>query len=132
VFPPGLAARGKRLWSEVLDARPGMGAAERILLEEACRLVDRLEALDRQLHGEALATVEAGDGSEFTLVVNGAMSEARLAGVALRGMFASLGLDKMPAVKEPAAPATGSGKKGDPIDDITARRQQRAAGGAGT
>jgi hypothetical protein len=108
-----------------------MTVAERIMLEEACRLVDRLEALDAQLHGQALATVEAGDGTEFTLVVNGAMAEARLQGVALRGMLAALGLDK-PAVGKPAQPQRQAGKEGtDPIDDISARRQRRA-GGAGT
>lgn len=48
--PVGLAARGKRMWTETL-AECDPGAAHRVLLEEACRIADRLEALDRIIRG---------------------------------------------------------------------------------
>jgi hypothetical protein len=43
--PVGLGDRGLRLWEESLAGRD-LGPTHRVLLEEACRIADRLEALD--------------------------------------------------------------------------------------
>lgn len=141
VYPKGLAVRGKRLWREVLEIRPSLGPGERVLLEEACRLTDRLEALNLVISGSTVPEFETRDGQRYTVVVDAAQQEARLSTIALRQVMMSLGLDKMPVPEPRPAPAPapapakpeqddepgdGAGMvKVDPLDDITRRRQQR-------
>lgn len=138
VFPKGLKVRGKRLWQQVLEIRPRLGPGERVLLEEACRLTDRLEALNDEIAGRKAADVVTKDGRRFVLVVDAAMQEARLTTIALRQVMMSLGLDKMPVpeerppapaepVPEPAGEADGEPGGLDPIDEIGARRGKRDA-----
>jgi hypothetical protein len=143
VYPKGLAVRGKRLWRDVHAVRPRLGPGERVLLEEACRLADRLEAINDQLTGSvgALLTVETKDGKVFTLVVDAAQQEARLSTVALRQVLLSLGLDRMVVPEEPPVPAPAQQpapaaqqkeeaaptEDGDPADILAARRAAREA-----
>lgn len=136
VYPKGLKVRGKRLWHGVIEIRPRLGPGERVLLEEACRLTDRLEALNDVIAGRKAPEVETKDGKRFVLVVDAAQQEARLATVALRQVMMSLGLDKMPMpapaeppepVQEPEKPADGEPAGRDPIDEIGARRGKRDA-----
>lgn len=140
VYPTGLDVRGKRLWRDVTEARPDLGPGERVMLEEACRMADRLEALDQQIRGAGVATIETEDGKEFTLYVTGAMAEARLAVTALRGVMMTLGLDRRlappappqpqpaPAGPEPddGAPTSSASPSGDPIVHIVGRRPSSA------
>lgn len=144
VYPKGLAVRGKRLWREVLAIRPRLGPGERVLLEEACRIADRLEVLNDLIAGRKPPEVKV-DGKRLVLVVDAAEQEARLSTIALRQVMMSLGLDKLPvpapaeppAQPEPAAPvkqpADGGdgGEAADPLDEITRRREARGRGAAG-
>jgi hypothetical protein len=50
-YPPGLGDGGRRLWAEVKAARKELGPGEAVLLEEACRMKDRLDRLAIQLTG---------------------------------------------------------------------------------
>jgi hypothetical protein len=135
VYPKGLAVRGKRLWKETLEIRPRLGPGEKILLEEACRLSDRLEALNGIIVGSEHPEFETKDGERYVVVVDAAQQEARLATVALRQVMMSLGLDKLavPVPVEPPAPPApkpepaedDEEKGGDPLDEITRRRQRR-------
>jgi hypothetical protein len=137
VYPKGLEPRGKRLWREALEARPALGPGERVLLEEACRLADRLERLNVSVTGGALPEVETDDGVVFTLVTNAAQQEARLAVIALRQVLMSLGLDRplpvatpQPGQTPPATTGVQPARPPDPLDEITRRREQRGGAGA--
>ena len=70
----------------------GVPAAE-ALLEEACRIVERLDRIERFLSGrnkEFLRTKVARDGETVVLVVDGAMSEARQQANVLRQLLATV------------------------------------------
>jgi hypothetical protein len=98
-YPPGLGDGGRRLWAEVKAARKELGPGEAVLLEEACRMKDRLDRLAIQLTGNPFVEFleeegKDGDAAQFVLTVNSAMAEARLTATALRGYMISLGLEK--------------------------------------
>lgn len=105
--PPRLAQRGRRLWDDMKGAE--LPAGRRELLEEACRLVDRLDQLDAALRGRApwleFRLGELSDVIEVTVVVDGALSEARQQQLALKQVLAELRA-AAPKVEAPAAPAT--------------------------
>lgn len=72
-----LAVRGQALWDSV-TAGSDLAPLHRELLLEACRCVDRLERLDRQLHGEDwLRFRTSEDQTEVTVYVDRVLSEAR-------------------------------------------------------
>jgi hypothetical protein len=135
VYPKGLDVRGKRLWKDVLGVRPRLGPGERVLLEEACRMSDRLEALNVIISGGAGPTYETEDGQVFTVVTDAAQQEARLTVVALRQVLMSLGLDRLQAPAAVPAPAPAADPApapapapADPLDQITAARERRQRG----
>ena len=81
--PEGLDKRGRQLWLAVM-ADLELEPHETLLLEEACRVADRLE----QLHLAIRATgMTMPDGR-----VNPALIEVRLQGVTLARLVASLRL----------------------------------------
>lgn len=161
-YPAGLEAKGRKLWAEV-HALPNrnVGPGEAILLEEACRMADRLDRLARSLTGEAFADyvwdedASSDNQTVYVLHVNGAMAEARLLATALRGYMISLGLTAG-ALEDgkgssrpkggPRSPRTiGADEAGtkdgpaapsgeDHLNDIQRRAAERraAAGGSGT
>lgn len=103
---------------------PGLDTARRVLLDEACRLADRLDELDRMLTGDAetWAYVREGRGDDdpLQLVINSAMSEARMTATALRQIVTEL---SPRADAADAAPAVG----GSVSDDLASRRAARRA-----
>lgn len=107
--PEGLETRGRRLWAAVLELHD-LGPAEVVLLEEACRLTDRLDRLDRVLIGKAeMLRAVTNDEGDVRLVVDSALSEARQQANVLKQLLTSLRLP----------------------DDVTGKRpQRRAARGA--
>lgn len=140
VYPKGLAARGKRLWRETLEIRPRLGPGERVLLEEACRLTDRLEALNELiLNAKPMVVSKDGKGTSYVVLVDAPAQEARLVTATLRSLMQSLGLDRLsapaphplptpaPAQGSPSSPAASEPAPGpvDPLDEITKRRRQR-------
>lgn len=85
--PKGLSVGGKRCWKQVTsayDLRPD----ERILLENACRTVDRIAELDAAMVGQPLISKGSmGQEREHPL-----LSEARQQRTLLRQLFAQLKL----------------------------------------
>lgn len=81
--PPGLGPRGRAFWRAVL-ADLELESHEIRLLEESCRTLDRLEALDAVIRRQGLLTP---DGKAHPALV-----EARLQGVTLARLIASLRL----------------------------------------
>ena len=89
---PAFSPRGQRLWNahhEEVDGERGV-----VLLEEACRIADRLDELDRLLRGETelwCSIVEARDGS-LEIRMDGALVEARQQANVLRQILTGLPL----------------------------------------
>lgn len=91
-------------------AKPQMSAAEMVLLDEACRLLDRLDRFDELLAGdrEAWASVKwPYEGEPAELIVSSVLSEARAHTAELRQVLKALDL---PVAK--AAAGTGPTKLG--------------------
>lgn len=132
--PRGLQARGKRTWRAVAKDRT-LTPTELLLLEEGCRLADRLDRLHGLLEGDTAAwgwiRTYDGDDKPAELVMNGALAEARQHATVLRQILRSL------ADIEPAAGATpvGQGAKpaeqedpaSDVVDELSAARAARRA-----
>jgi hypothetical protein len=125
--PVGLAPRGRQLWREL--AKDLRTPAQRVLLEEACRIADRLEQLDRLLRGESatwLRLVEDIDTGEVTVVVDKALAEARQQQLALSRLMAEIRQSGAAGAATPQ-PTQGVSFR----DDLRARREARLANAAG-
>jgi hypothetical protein len=86
-----LGPRGQRLWDDLggADAEP----ADRVLIEEAARLADRLDVLDRVLTtgGDWLTFKPVlPDGSIVRVVVTGVLAEARQQQATLKQLLGEL------------------------------------------
>src|SRR4051812_9349715 len=76
--PRGLGSHGRKLWRGVVskyDLRPD----ERILLESACRTLDRVHALDAAMEGQPLTTTGSmGQQREHPLLSEGRQQQSLL------------------------------------------------------
>lgn len=110
------------MWAEMTTGEQ-LGPAQRVLLEEACRIVDRLDRLDAQLDGRDWLSFDVGRGGPVTVVVDRVLSEARQQAAVLKQIVAELrqstARQSRPAVKE-----TG-------IADLAARIAARRDSSAG-
>ncbi len=120
------AERGSRLWEALTGGQQG-DAAWLVMAEEACRIADRLDRLDRLIAGDdrEWARIEfaaRGDRKEIRLVFDDALAEARQQANALRQIVASLGVGKAEskAAKELSA-----------LDQLAAKRESRRSASAG-
>jgi hypothetical protein len=112
--PDGLGPRGARLWA-LMSGQVKGDAAALVLLEEAARLADRLDRLDRILSGadEGWMRVAANrDGDEVTVYVDKVLSEARQQQLALKGVLAELRQRAAPTASRPVTSATAMGEAG--------------------
>lgn len=125
--PAGLAVRGRQLWTDLIAEGPP-GPAHRILIEEVCRIADRLDRLDRLLgdsEDQAWMRLQVSeDGAEVTVVVDRVLSEARQQAVALKQLVAEL--------RQATAGGKPAAKGGGLIDQLAARRAARVSGPAGS
>lgn len=115
-----LRARGQQLWRD-LTAAGEPSPLERVVIEEACRLADRLDRFDAIVNGRdrAWLTLELGeDGVDVTVVVDKALSEARQQQAVLKQLVAEL--RALAAKGTSAAPAGVS-----EFDQLAARRRAR-------
>lgn len=111
-------ARGRWLWQEMSGDK--LAAGKRVLLEEACRIADRLDRLDAQIGGDADAWFRFSvdeSGSEVTVIVDKVLSEARQQAVALKQLVSEL---RQGAAAEPAS-------GGSVLDQLAAKRAARLA-----
>lgn len=115
------------------EGGPELSPAERVLLEEACRLADRLDRLDAILRGDLDAWMRfraSDDGAEVTVVVDRVLSEARQQQLALRQVLAELRQSRAGAkqlARRGAGAATRlSAGKGGTVADLTSRIRARA------
>ncbi len=88
-----LRERGLRLWLDV-TASTSLDESGLVLLDEACRLADRLDRMAELIDGgghvwlELIA--ERGDDDVRTVVINGVMAEARQAQNALKNLMTEI------------------------------------------
>jgi len=109
--------RGARLWAQMDEGR-GLAPTHVVLLEEACRLADRLDRLDEMLSnpGRAWLNFEVSeDGSGITVTVDRLLSEARMQETTYKVIVAEL---------RQALEDTGSGR-------LPADSSQAFSGGGG-
>lgn len=88
-----LGARGRRLWAALSASVVGAGGL--VLLEEACRIADRLDRLDALLVGEAdvwCRLVHDLRTESYELRIDSALIEARQQANVLRQIIAALPL----------------------------------------
>lgn len=84
---PGFGVRGTGFWGRV-TVEFDLSDPELELLAETCRCLDRLELLDEAVRADGAMVV----GSAGQMVLNPAVAEARLQGVALHRLIAALAL----------------------------------------
>lgn len=113
--PPGLGDSGRELWSSVTANRP-LDAASKVLLLNACRIVDRLDALDAEIDGRLLSFNARGDE-----IINPLISEHRQQYATLAGILGRMGLGELPK------PRVGDSR----WDELARKREARAAARAG-
>lgn len=109
--PAGLGLAGIDLWIGVSAGRE-LDAAGKVLLLNACRIADRLNALDSEIGGRLLSYNQRGDE-----VINPLISEHRQQFSTLAGILARMGLGELSVVSSGA----------DKWDELAARRAERAA-----
>lgn len=117
----GFESGGSALWDAVHGhGRPG--PLQMPLLVEACRIVDRLDKLDRQLHGEDWLRFrhDPEDEHEVVVYIDRVLAEAREQATALKGIVAEL-TRTTAQQKAPVAP-----KGGGVLADLAARRAARS------
>ncbi len=112
--PAGLATRGRRLWRELV-AQEDFDPAERVLVEEACRITDRLDVLNGDL--------EVGPSSERLKV----MSEARQQANVLKQIVAALRLPDEATGKRPGKRPQRGAYKPSGVSAVTSLERARAA-----
>lgn len=131
--PRYLRVRGRRLWAELTVDNPG--PAEVVLIEEACRLADRLDKLDAILGGRDKAWItlaSSDDGAVAEVVVDKALSEARQQQIALKQLLAELRASRAASAprtpsKVPAPATSGGSGAPDGVADLTKRIAERRA-----
>lgn len=119
-----LGTRGRRLWNE-LHKQVTPGPAETVLIEEACRIADRLDQLDGQLRGrgEWLRLEADEDRDELVMVVDRGLAEARQQAATLKSLIAEIRQAGLKA----AAPKGPVSRR----DQLAAQRTKRLAGSQG-
>lgn len=113
--PDGLDVRGRRLWREIHSQGP-LTPDRRALLEEACRISDRLDLLDSIIRGAA-AGVNAEEGTAGDL--QRWLAESRQQSATLKALLVEIrsnaAASKTPVPKS-AVKGAGSG-----VTDLGAR-----------
>lgn len=117
----GLGERGARLWEQMTEAGD-LPPAHLVLLEEACRITDRLDVLDTLIRRFAEPSDEDEGGSAD---ISGLLAESRQQATALRGLVAEIRQGQKASGASPSASAGSSGGAG--VSDLSARIAERRA-----
>lgn len=101
--PSGLGTKGRKLWRD-MSALASFNPAELVMLEEACRIADRLDRMDALLRGEVdswLLLRVNEDGDQVTVVVSNVLSEARQQATVMKQLIAALRVPDEASGKRP-------------------------------
>jgi len=115
--PAGLNLAGIDLWIAVSADRE-LNAPSKVLLLNACRIADRLDALDAEIDGRLISQNSRGDE-----VINPLISEHRQQYATLAQIFSKMGLGELPK------PSTGN-SRWDELEKKRAEREAKKAGRA--
>lgn len=128
VSPTARGPRARALWDEMHE---GLGPAHRVLLDEACRLTDRLDRLDAVLNDRDWFRLRVSEHDDVARVtVDSALGEARQTATALKGLVTEI-RNAMPKAAAPAGqPASTTPPPPDPENERPQRRRptQRRSG----
>lgn len=120
----GYGPRGSALREEMAGAE--MGSLHRLLVDEAARIVDRLDRLDGALTSKGTwLRFETADGGEIVVTVDGVLAEARQQAGALRGLVAEI----RAALPKPSGKPVSKPKDGALADLLDFAARRRAAAG---
>lgn len=117
--PSGLGARGRRMWRESVAAW-SLTPAHLVLLEEGCRLADRLDELDGIIR---LVSRGSGGDPDEPVDITKILAEARQQQTALKGIVAEL--------RQGGQRAAESRPEGQGVSDLTARIAARRKSSSG-
>lgn len=122
--PDGLSARGRRMWTDSVEAW-SLTPAHLVLLEEACRTADRCALLDRLIEGHDESSGDDEDescgGSGRSPRITDLLAEARAQQVALKGLVAELRQGQRLAGGMACSPAANSDAGGSGVTSLSAR-----------
>jgi hypothetical protein len=123
--------RGQAL-HDAVAAEPWVGPLQVPLLDEACRLVDRLDRLDAALEvrGTWLRHDRGGDG-DLVIVIDSVLSETRQQEMTLRSLLAELDKVAERAAKSAKQGGLQPSRKGGGLSDLSARIAARRGTSAG-
>lgn len=124
--PAGLAARGRRLWREMHAEGASFNPAETALLEESCRIADRLDQLDAALSGRDLSAELDDDGGQ----VLRALAEARQQANVLKQLVAALRVPDEATGKRPQRRGPRGSYKPRTAGSVSSLDRARARAGA--
>jgi hypothetical protein len=99
------SSRSEVFRAGVAELRPSLSPGDLVLLDEACRLIDRSDRFDALLSGDASEwlTVEwPYEDQPARLVVSGVILEARATAAELRQIVKALDLPAVAAVSAPS------------------------------
>lgn len=121
-----LGKRGSELRSALLSMKE-YNPAESVLVDEACRMADRLEELDGIIHGKGVINLMhlrhmGQDESKITMTVDAVMAECRQLQLAFQRVVASLKLES----------GAVSAVEVDLSDDLARKRANRISRATGS
>lgn len=112
----GLGPGGQELWTAMVGL--GLPPGHRVLLNEACRIVDRLDRLDSALERKKTwLRFETADGGELVIIVDNVLAEARQQASTLKALIAEI----RTALPKSASGLSPTQPKGGGLADLTAR-----------
>ena len=121
----GLGERGQRLWDE-MTAGGQLPPAHLVLLEEACRIADRLDVMDAIIRRWSQPS---GDDEDSSGDITGLFAESRQQATALKGIVAEI--RQVQKASAGASPTPGKKAGGSGVADLSARiaaRKRKAQG----
>jgi hypothetical protein len=121
------------LWRDTLAADPDLSPSDLVVLEEACRITDRLDKLDAQLRGDETVWLRFRrlneDGSIVKVVMTAALMESRQQAVALNQLAKDLRASREAKSKKDPAPTPGKEASGVLLSLVgTPARSRKSAG----
>lgn len=101
-----------------------LGPLHQLLVDEACRIADRLDRLDAALENKGTwLRHETTDGGDIVITVDGVLAEARQQATALRGLVAEVRAVLPKPTAKPGARSKPQGGAGlADLIDLAARR----------
>lgn len=103
----GPVTRGETLWRQMNGDQ--LLPPARVLLEEACRIADRLDRLDTLIDGDAKSWVslveDRGDAERQIVVIDRLLAEARQQAIALKQLIAEIRAADAGKLGAPPAPS---------------------------